>query len=68
MTWSLRRRRPDSERAKEEAERNKAAAESGYQETLSQWPEVLEVAEVAREQERRNHFAESIEAVFRGRR
>lgn len=69
MTWLRRKRRPDpeSERAIKEAERNIADAESGLKDTLGQWHPVLEVGEKAREQLRRNHFAESIDAIFRGR-
>lgn len=71
MKWFSRRRPaldPESETALEEAGRNLADADAAYRDTLSQWPEVLERSDQAREQLRRNHFAESIEVVFRGRR
>ena len=64
MRWILpwRRRRPH------EGARAVKAAEEHYKQTLSAWPAVLEVSEQLREYRERNHFAESVEKVWRERR
>lgn len=43
-------------------------AQRALSEIRSQWPDVHEAAAVMRFHKKRNHFAESIEAIYAGRR
>ena len=58
----LRRRRPSpaSDRA------TTAAAKRELERVRSQWPAVLQYAAVLTEHRQRNHFADSINTIFRG--
>ena len=70
MTCWLKRRRRASEgkRALEEAERGFADAERKYLDTLRLHARAFEVGETATQQRERNHFAQAIDEVYRGRR
>ena len=65
-TWKRRQRHQRSLETRSADRPDPDAARRDLERTKAKWPEVSAVVDEVREWHRRNHFAERIEASFRG--